>query len=191
MSFFKELFKTKKQRAFERAQLEESIRRNLEEAAQSLFEEHLKLRMQLEAEMLQQKMDSDTPWYEPIIGVEESAPVDERYRWNAAFIQSLSKRGMKGDTDVEKFQSYLDAQIDADSKRIISEARDKLRNSSEPWVEVIGDKVNSDGEIQLQLDWNDAFVKYLRTHGFRGATEDVIIQKWLISLDQAVPESYQ
>ena len=56
--------------------------------------------------------------------------------------------------------------------------------SAEPWVEVVGEKIDEDGRIELQLDWNAAFVKYLRLNGFRGATDDVLVQAWLAALEK-------
>lgn len=191
MTFFKDLFKTAQQKRDELRELEESIRKQVADDIHAENEKMEGLRRQFEEDTLQLKMESDTPWFEPIIGANEDDPLTSRYRWNSAFINSLVKRGIKGDSEVSIFQEYLDEQIRNDRKRIIDEERDVLRNSDEPWVEVVGDHINEEGEIQLQLDWNTSFIKYLRSSGFRGATDDVIVQKWLISLNQVEPDTYQ
>lgn len=195
MSWFRELFKTQAQRHAELEAKSAEIRRTIEEelentkraeeaAAQERAREAERMRIEVEASILQSKMDSNTPWFEPIIGAEDAAFVKDRYHWNQAFIKDLIKKGYSGDTDSEVFQSYLDRQADEERQRVINEEREKKRTSAEPWVEVVGEKIDADGRIELQLDWNAAFVKYLRLNGFRGATDDVLVQNWLAALEK-------
>lgn len=195
MSWLKELFKTQEQRAAEQAAREAELRKQFEEEAQAKRDaeataaaeraaEEERVRKEVEAKILQEKMDSTTPWFEPIIGAENATFIHERYRWNQAFIKDLIKKGHKGETDSEVFQSYLARQDEEERQRVVAEEREKKRLSAEPWVEVVGEKIDEDGRIELQLDWNAAFVKYLRLNGFRGATDDVLVQSWLAALEK-------
>ena len=52
------------------------------------------------------------------------------------------------------------------------------KNSEEPWVTIVGDAVGEEG-IQLSLDWNDAFIKFLKAAGIDGTDDTAIVQKWL------------
>lgn len=54
--------------------------------------------------------------------------------------------------------------------------------TTEPWVEIKGSKVDPVKGIQIELDWNSEFIKYLQQAGIDGPSEDVIIQKWLAFL---------
>lgn len=173
MSWLKNLFKSKEQ-------LEQEFRDKLAE------EENQKelLRKEVEQKILQEKRESNTPWFEPIIGAEECPYLHERYNWNQAFIKDLLKRGYTGESDSEVIQSYLDKQDQIERERIIEEEREKLRSSGEPWVEVVADEFDSEGRIAIKLDWNQAFIKYLRTNGFRGANDDVLVQTWLAALQR-------
>lgn len=195
MSWLKEIFKSKEQRAAEQAARDAELRKQFEAeaeakrqaevaAAEARAVEEERVRKEVEAKLLQEKMDSATPWFEPIIGAENATFVHERYRWNQAFIKDLIKKGHKGETDSEVFQSYLARQEEEERQRVIAEEREKKRLSAEPWVEVVGEKIDEDGRIELQLDWNAAFVKYLRLNGFRGATDDVLVQAWLAALEK-------
>lgn len=195
MNWLKELFKSEEQRAAELAAYEAKLREKFELDAESkrLAEELEKarrleaenqLREKFEAESLQAKLDSTTPWFEPIIGAEDAAFVADRYRWNQAFIKDLIKKGHKGETDSEVFTSYLARQDEEARQRILDEEREAKRNSLEPWVEVMSDKVDEDGRIEIQLDWNDAFIHYLRMNGFRGANEEVLVHTWLAALEK-------
>lgn len=195
MKFLTELFKSNAQRAAELAAQEAAIRAAVEEEhriAKLAEEEALaareaeaaRIRKEVEESILKDKMESTTPWYEAIIGAEDAPFIKDRYRWNQAFIKDLIKKGYAGETDSEVFQAYLDRQVDDERKRIVEEERNKRRLSAEPWVEVIGDKIDEDGRIEMQLDWNAAFVKYLRLNGFRGATDEVLVQNWLAALEK-------
>lgn len=195
MNWIKEFFKSTKTRAIEQAARDAALRQKFEEeaeakrlaevvAAEERAVEEERIRKEIEAKLLQEKMDSTTPWYEPIIGGENATFINQRYRWNQAFIKDLIKKGHKGDTDSEVFQSYLTRQEEEERQRVIAEEREKKRLSAEPWVEVVGEKIDEDGRIELQLDWNASFVKYLRLNGFRGATDDVLVQAWLAALEK-------
>lgn len=189
------------------AQTAERLRKEAEETArlQEIADEEAERLRVLEAQeveriktehtaaLLQAKFDSDTPWFEPIIGADPNGLLHERYHWNKAFISSLTKKGFHGETAAQIFQAYLDEQDAMERRRIVEEEREVKRNSSEPWVEVVGEKINDDGQIELQLDWNAPFIKYLRMNGFRGATDDIIVQQWLVGLDRVLdnPETYQ
>lgn len=200
---WKELFKSKEEKAAEQAALEAVLRKKIEDEAEHARQlraeeeerkrvEEENLRKKVEADILQAKMESTTPWFEPIIGAEDATFVHERYRWNQAFIKDLIKKGHTGESDNEVFQSYLDRQHEEERQRIVEEEREKKRLSSEPWVEVIGEKIDSDGRIELQLDWNAAFVKYLKLNGFRGQTDEILVQTWLAALERdASGEVYQ
>lgn len=195
MNWLKEVFKSNETRAAEQAARDAALRQKFEEeaeakrvaeaaAAEERAAEEERIRKEVEAKLLQEKMDSTTPWYEPIIGAENSTFVHQRYRWNQAFIKELIKRGHTGNTDSEVFQSYLARQDEEERQRIVTEEREKKRNSPEPWVEVMSDKIDEDGRIEIQLDWNDAFIHYLRMNGFRGANEEVLVQSWLAALEK-------
>lgn len=68
-------------------------------------------------------------------------------------------------------------------KKVVSEEADKHRDSKDPFVTIIGDKVTEEG-IEISLDWNDAFVKYLRTQGVAGADDTQIVQHWLAMISR-------
>lgn len=56
-----------------------------------------------------------------------------------------------------------------------------MKQSNEPWVEVVSWGETETG-ANIELDWNDAFVKYLKDNGMIGASEEQIVQKWITYL---------
>lgn len=56
------------------------------------------------------------------------------------------------------------------------------KNSNEPWVQVVGEHIDPKRGLQIELDWNDAFVTYLRSNGYNGSSDDAIVQKWVAHL---------
>ena len=58
----------------------------------------------------------------------------------------------------------------------------KQKASDQPWVTIIGESINPEKGIKIELDWNDAFVKYLKANGYNGSDEETVVGKWLVHL---------
>jgi hypothetical protein len=58
---------------------------------------------------------------------------------------------------------------------------ESMQTSSEPWVDVTGWSETNQG-VKVELEWNDAFVDYLRSNGVTGANDDQIVQHWVTLL---------
>ena len=43
-----------------------------------------------------------------------------------------------------------------------------------------------DGQIKIELDWDDNFIKHLRSNGYTGPDDDAIIQKYIIELTKQI-----
>ncbi len=56
------------------------------------------------------------------------------------------------------------------------------RTSIVPWVEIKSDTVDPVKGIQIELDWNDAFIQYLKDNGLTAKDDDAIVQKWIAML---------
>lgn len=55
----------------------------------------------------------------------------------------------------------------------------KRKQSEEPFIEVISESFDEKAGIQIKLDWNDAMINYLKRNGYRGVTDDEIIEKYV------------
>lgn len=64
----------------------------------------------------------------------------------------------------------------------------KMKASAEPWVEIKGIVQDPARGIKIELDWNDAFVKYLRQNGYTGADDDTVIQRYIAVLSKQVAD---
>ena len=58
---------------------------------------------------------------------------------------------------------------------------EKMKDSPDPWVEVIG-WVETNKGVKVELEWNNAFVDYLRAEGIHGTDEEQVVQKWITLL---------
>lgn len=116
--------------------------------------------------------------------------------WKRAEIkeQNLNDRLTKIENDfntkLEETQEQLletEAELEETRKELEvfrkQEAEDAERRSSTvPWVEIKGDDIDPVKGIQIKLDWNEAFIQYLKDNGLSGKDEDMIVQKWLAML---------
>jgi len=66
---------------------------------------------------------------------------------------------------------------DTEQKRYI----EKMKQSPDPWVDIIG-WVRTDEGVKVELEWNEAFVDYLRGNGIKGADDEQVVQKWVTLL---------
>lgn len=62
------------------------------------------------------------------------------------------------------------------------EEDDAKRNGTDPWVEIKSDSLDPVKGIHIELDWNAAFIQYLKDNGLKGRDEETIVQKWLAFL---------
>ena len=58
------------------------------------------------------------------------------------------------------------------------------KESNDPWVNVIN--TNFDGENPkqgfMELEWNKAFIEFLRKHGYTGDSDEDLVDKWFTDL---------
>jgi len=58
---------------------------------------------------------------------------------------------------------------------------EQMYASSEPWVELQSWADTPQG-VKVELEWNDAFVAYLKSQGISGTDDDQTVQKWVALL---------
>lgn len=68
-----------------------------------------------------------------------------------------------------------------------------MKDSPEPWVNVVKAHVNPDDPKAgyFELEWNTAFVLFLRNNGYMGVTPEEIVDKWFTDLCRNVGQDGQ
>lgn len=58
------------------------------------------------------------------------------------------------------------------------------KESKEPWVNVINTDFDEKNPRQgfMELEWNAAFIEFLKTHGYEGKTDEEIVDRWFTEL---------
>jgi len=56
--------------------------------------------------------------------------------------------------------------------------------SEDPWVEIVGDISDEQKGQRIELNWNPAFIVYLKKNNITGADEEQIVQKYISLLLQ-------
>lgn len=71
---------------------------------------------------------------------------------------------------------------------------DKLKNlfkkpknhkeSDEPWVNVVNTDFDENNPRQgfMELEWNSAFIEFLKKHGYKGKNDEEIVDRWFTDL---------
>lgn len=88
----------------------------------------------------------------------------------------------EADSKVEKDRLKYEADLTKAAKQLEEEELKALKESDEPWCDWVAHGKDSSGQIRVQLDWNKAFIDYLRECGFNGIDENLIVQKYLAAV---------
>lgn len=79
-------------------------------------------------------------------------------------------------------RAELRAEADELFRKALADDREKRLNSTDPFVEIVSQNFSEEGGVQLRLDWNPAFIRYLKANGVTGPTDESIVDNWLKSL---------
>lgn len=59
--------------------------------------------------------------------------------------------------------------------------RNRANIRKEPWIKIVSEFLfdfNSVPKLGFKFEWNDYFIKYLESNGYRGFNEESIVEKW-------------
>lgn len=84
----------------------------------------------------------------------------------------------------KKFLNFKNQKTPVDSPVSTKTAKEIATEAKEPWVAVLDTHVNKDNIRNgfFELDWNEYFVLQLRSAGFTGETDEIIVEKWFQEL---------
>ena len=92
---------------------------------------------------------------------------------------------MSGELNMNKFFKKLfgidKAEAAKDAARVVSLSPKEIATANkEPWVTVLDTHVNKDNIRNgfFELDWNEYFVLQLRANGFKGESEEAVVDAW-------------
>ena len=86
--------------------------------------------------------------------------------------------------ELKEADAKREAELEAERKAQQSAHQQYLEQmyaSSEPWVELQSWADTPQG-VKVELEWNDAFVAYLKSQGISGTDDDQTVQKWVALL---------
>ena len=88
------------------------------------------------------------------------------------------------DNAIRSVEERLEAKAQELFQKALEADREKRYKSEEPFVEIVSQDFTEEGGVQLRLDWNPAFIRYLKANGVIGPTDEAIVDNWLKSLSQ-------
>ena len=96
------------------------------------------------------------------------------------------KKALKADIIQEMRTEKEQSVVEARQRRLAEKEKHlelvrTMKASPDPWVDIAG-WVHTEAGVKVELDWNDAFVDYLRGEGLAGTDDDQVIQKWITLL---------
>lgn len=104
-----------------------------------------------------------------------------RKRREKQFEEYIAEREAKAKKEAEA--KLLEQQrLEEAAAKLIKEAEQKKKNSDEPYIIIESADIDSNGNIRMKLDWNEAFIKYLRDQCNFEGDDDFIVQRWIGAL---------
>lgn len=91
-------------------------------------------------------------------------------------LKTYSERVQQSEAKIQQQHEELQVFITRD------EQERAKRDGKDPWVEIRSADFNDVKGIQIELDWNDAFIEYLKDNGIKGRDDETIVQKWVAML---------
>ena len=67
----------------------------------------------------------------------------------------------------------------------------KMKESDEPWCEMDNKVRDTEHGSRVQMEWNDAFIVYLKGAGLAGADDEQIMQQYLTLLLRDTVDKYE
>ena len=115
----------------------------------------------------------------------EKETVEKRLKETHDQLVALRERESQKDKEKQAIEQELKGvQSQLQMFREREEADKAKYESKEPWVEIRSAEFNESRGIQISLDWNEAFVEYLKEGGIKGSNDEEVVQKWLAMLYQ-------
>lgn len=91
------------------------------------------------------------------------------------------------DTQHTTIAAIVDEAVNARLKTVEEQRTDKL-SSDTPYFEIVTEIDIDDKQTRYELDWNPAFIKELKSKGYVGATDQMLIQKWIETIASKLEE---
>jgi len=73
-----------------------------------------------------------------------------------------------------------------ETKKNLNYLSKELKNSSEPHVKLVSGKFSKENGLEVELDWNDAFIRYLKANGIEAENDEETVRKWLAALSRDI-----
>lgn len=83
--------------------------------------------------------------------------------------------------DEKSYQAEQDKVRRAEEKAEHERYVTKMKESPDPWVDIIG-WVQTEEGVKVELEWNNPFVEFLRQNGITGTNDEQVVQKWIVML---------
>ena len=98
-------------------------------------------------------------------------------------------KDLTGITEKEQQLKLVEANYQAELKRIEEEKtkltpKEQATKDQEPYIDIITVEVDNENPSygSFELDWNEFFVKKLRSMGYPGDTDEVVVDLWFQSV---------
>lgn len=91
-------------------------------------------------------------------------------------LSELAKKMSEYEKLIEKYEKMYE------DYKSISMEKELAKNSDEPWAGFSIVDVNKDGQVGIELDWNEPFIEHLKKNGIQASSEEEMVSVLFASL---------
>lgn len=99
----------------------------------------------------------------------------------SAYEYTLQKKLLMCETDIDRQIAMIEANIEHNRVSAMAGEKEIATLRKEPWVTVVESGL-VEHEVsngwRMKLDWNEFFISELYEHGYRGDTEEEMVEQW-------------
>ena len=94
---------------------------------------------------------------------------------------------------LDKIKKIFNTEKSKTTKGKVLSAKDQATKNKEPYVAVLDTHLNSENPRNgfFELDWNSYFIDKLKTNGYRGESDEEVVNQWFVELCSNIAKEQQ
>lgn len=114
---------------------------------------------------------------------------EERIQLKQQLLAEIEQENLRKEQERREQEERIRMELEAkraEEEALRQKVEEELKAAEEPWVDIKGIAETKEGGVNISLDWNQAFVDYLKSNGYRGKDDEDVIRRWLAVTSQSI-----
>ena len=136
-------------------------------------------------------------WFKRLLESEEEKEkrIIQQYATSDDFKQSVKEAASSLVKEAEEARKREEQEQVEEEKRKLEESikhvervADSMKESNEPFINILGMGFSKENGLEVKLDYNDAFIRYLNAAGIQASNDEETVRLWLAHLNYDIEQ---